>query len=113
MPYIDDSKGYRARCVPRPHHEAQTAVNKFIDEVRELMKTHGIADVVMNAQLAVTVPARDLTEEDAESTVSLCCHFGDTTKAVEMAAYLKAYMRGEFEQILARAAVNGEKRGRM
>lgn len=102
MPQIHNPKAYRTRSTPVPFETANQNLENFVVDLMELMQKHHIADLSMVAEMCVEVKARDLTEEDSETFVTAVMHIGDQNKAVPMAAYGHAFMRGEMEERLNR-----------
>ena len=111
MPIIHNPKAYRQRSTPVSHEEASKNCEEFLKAVHELMEKHHIADCGIVLEVAVDVPARDLTEEDSETTVTAVAHFGEHLKMVPMAAYAAAFTRAEFDSMVNRRKAAGTKIG--
>lgn len=111
MPILHSPKAYRERSTPVSHEQANKNCEEFLMAVHELMTKHHIADCGIVLEVAIDIPARDLTEQDDETFVNAVAHFGDQHKMVPMAAYAAAFTRAEFDGLVSRKKAAGAKTG--
>ncbi len=93
-----NAKRYRERSQPRPEEEVRKSIADFFSELDDLVQKHKVADLTICGRVNIVVPARDLTEEDGESHLTLVAHIGDGGQSVEMATHAYAYLRKEADQ---------------
>jgi hypothetical protein len=113
MSVINDPAAYRKRCEPRDLEVVEESMAAFYLGLRELITVHGIADVMLVMQISVRIkPSLLEPDEERETFVSACLHFGDQAHALELAAYGHAYHRAELEARLNGIKAGAEKRAR-
>ncbi len=104
-----DPKRYRERSIPRDKEAAIKSLDAFFKELDSMVQKHAIQDLTVSAVVPVTVPPRDLTEEEFEGHINVVGHFGDERRAVEMAAYAMGYWRSRRSDAAMRLESDGAK----